>query len=297
MSPAAPRVGVIGVPGAWSTERLAEALTHGGARTSVVDLATCARRLPGSGVYSGGHALELDAAVVKKIGDTADGWSVRERIQILRQLEAGGVPVWSSPDRLEAALDRYRMTVELAAAGIPLPETVITEDVNEAIAAVERFGSAVLKPLFTSKGRGMQRLDPALDVRRLLTTHAREHAGPFYLQRFVKHPGRDLGVAVLDGEYIGAYWRVAGREQWMTTILSGGRYEKADPPAAAIELALRAAARFGLLFTGVDLVETDAGFLAFEVSAFGGFRGLQKACGIDAAPLVAGAVLRRLAVR
>jgi tetrahydromethanopterin:alpha-L-glutamate ligase len=87
---------------------------------------------------------------------------------------------------------------------------------------------------------------------------------------------------------------VAGREQWMTTILSGGRYEKADPPPEAIELALRAAARFGLLFTGVDLVETDAGFLAFEVSAFGGFRGLQEACGIDAAPLVADAVLRRL---
>jgi ribosomal protein S6--L-glutamate ligase len=45
------------------------------------------------------------------------------------------------------------------------------------------------------------------------------------------------------------------------------------------------------------LLEHDAGFLAFEVSAFGGFRGLQQACGIDAAPLVAGAVLRRLAAR
>ena len=296
MSKAA-RVGVVGVPGAWSTERLAMALGKAGAEATVVDLATCALRLPGSAVHMGGRALELDGAVVKKIGDTAGGWGVRERIQILRQLEAGGVPVWSPPDRLEAALDRYRMTVELAAAGIPIPETVITEDVDEAVAAVERFGSAVLKPLFTSKGRGMQRLDPALDVRLLLVSHAREHPGPFYLQRFVKHPGRDLGVAVLDGEYVGAYWRVAGREQWMTTILSGGRYEKADPPPEAIELAMRAAARFGLLFTGVDLVETDAGFLAFEVSAFGGFRGLHEACGIDAAPLIADVVLRRLTKR
>src|SRR5262249_29689082 len=124
VSSVAPRVGVVGVPGAWSTEQLAEALTRAGARTTIVDLATCALRLPGLAVHSDGHALELDAAVVKKIGDTADGWSVRERIQILRQLEASGVPVWSSPDRLEAALDRYRMTVELAAAGIPIPETV-----------------------------------------------------------------------------------------------------------------------------------------------------------------------------
>jgi len=81
----------------------------------------------------------------------------------------------------------------------------------------------------------------------------------------------------------------------MTTTAAGGRYAAADPPPVAVDLALRAARRFGLLFTGVDLVEgPDGSFAVLEVSAFGGFRGLLEACGIDAAPLLARAVLARL---
>lgn len=288
-------IAVVGQPGAWSTERLANALRAAGADALVVDLARCALRLPEPGVWHQGRRLDVEAAVVKKIGDTAGGWTVRERLQILRHWEASGVPVWSAPDRLEVAVDRYRMTVELVRAGLPVPETVITEDVGEAVATVERFGVAVLKPLFTSKGRGMVRLDSSLDVRRILEGHRADNADPFYLQRFVKHPGRDLGVAVLDGRCLGAYWRIAGDGQWMTTVLSGGRYAPADPPAEAIALAERAARHFGLLFTGVDLIETDGGFTVLEVSAFGGFRGLLDGCGVDAAPRLADAVLGRTA--
>jgi ribosomal protein S6--L-glutamate ligase len=62
-----------------------------------------------------------------------------------------------------------------------------------------------------------------------------------------------------------------------------------------MDLAVRAAKQFGLLFTGVDLMETpDGGWVVLEVSALGGFRGLLTACGVDAATLIAGAALRRL---
>ena len=53
--------------------------------------------------------------------------------------------------------------------------------------------------------------------------------------------------------------------------------------AAAIEYAERAARAFGLDYTVVDLVEHGDDFLLYEVSAFGGFRGLHEACGVDAA--------------
>jgi len=80
----------------------------------------------------------------------------------------------------------------------------------------------------------------------------------------------------------------------MTTILAGGRYEMADPPIEAIDMAVRAANHFGLVFTVVDLMETPEGnFTVLEVSAFGGFRGLLAACAIDAAPQLAEVVLRR----
>jgi ribosomal protein S6--L-glutamate ligase len=291
------RVAVIGHPGAWSTERLAAALRDEGAEASVVDLATCALGLPNAGLCAGGRPLEaLDGAVVKKVGTAADGWTLGARINLLRALERSGVPVVSGPERLAVAADRYRMTLELAHAALPMPETVVTDDPEAAAAAVERFGTAVLKPLFTSKGRGMQRLTAGVNLHKILDRHRADHGLPFYLQRFIPHPGRDLGVAVLAGRCVGAYWRVAAREHWMTTILSGGRYVAAEPPAEVVALAERAARHFELLFTGVDLMETpDGGWVILEVSAFGGFRGLSTALGLDAAPLVARAALERFA--
>ena len=289
------KIAVVGQPGAWSTERLADALRAAGADAAVVDLAACSLRLPDRRLFHRGEPLEgLAGAVVKKLGDTADGWSVQERVGLLRHLEASGVPVLSAPDRLHVAVNRYRMTCELVRAGLPVPETTVTEDVDEAAAAVTRFGTAVLKPLFTSKGRGMRRLEPTRDLRGQLESHRDGRLGPFYLQRFVKHPGRDLGVAVLDGRCIGAYWRVAAGDQWMTTILSGGRYEKADLEPETAAIAVGAARHFGLVFTGVDLIEdSDGRFNVLEVSAFGGFRGLLNGCGVDAAPMLADVVLRR----
>jgi tetrahydromethanopterin:alpha-L-glutamate ligase len=293
------KVGVVGTPGAWSTERLAGAFRSSGAAVRVVDLGACALRLPDPRVWDRGMPLEgLDVAVVKKLGDPAGGWAMRERINLLRRLEAAGVLVLSAPDRLDVAVDRYRMTLELARLGLPVPETVITEDLAEAEAAVERFGAAVLKPLFTSKGRGMHRLEPAADLRSTLARLRLEAGGPLYLQRFVEHPGRDLAIAVLDGDCLGAYWRVAPAGRWMTTVHAGGRYERAEPPGHAVELALAAAIGFGLVFTGVDLIEgPDGAWHVLEVSAFGGFRGLLEACGIDAAPLLAATALRRVKQR
>jgi ribosomal protein S6--L-glutamate ligase len=288
------KIAVVGQPGAWSTERLAAAIRRHGAAADVVDLGMCSLRLPEPRVFHRGRPLDgFAGAVVKKVGDTAGGWAVRERIAMLRHLEASGVPVLSSPASLELAIDRLMMTVELVRAGVPIPDTTVTESTDEATAAIERFGAAIVKPLFTSKGRGMRKLGP-LDAAPALGEHREAGFGPYYLQRFVKHPGRDLGVAVLDGRYLGAYWRVAGEHPWMTTILSGGRYEKAEPLSEAVGLALRAAEHFGLVFTGVDLIEDPDGRLSvLEVSAFGGFRGLLNGCGIDAAPMLAEVALRR----
>ena len=289
------RIAVIGTRGAWSTEGLASALRFGGCAVPVIDLSLCSLRLPDPRLHYRGRPVEsLDGAVVKKIGDTTAGWTVRARINLLRQLAATGTCVLSEPDRLEVAVDRYRMTLELARAGLPVPETVVSEDIDDAMEAIERFGSAILKPLFTSKGRGMERLEATGDARGLLARHRATGRGPFYLQRAIEHPGRDLGVAVLDGQCLGAYWRVAAPDQWMTTIRAGGRYERAAPPAEAVEMALVAARHFGLVFTGVDLMETSEGFVALEVSAFGGFRGLSVACGIDAAPLLADVIIRKV---
>ena len=90
------------------------------------------------------------------------------------------------------------------------------------------------------------------------------------------------------------YARVNNGNSWNTTINSGGKYEAYEPSPEIIQLARRAQEPFGLDFTCVDVVETNNGPMVFEVSAFGGFRGLLQANEVDAASLYADYVLGRL---
>jgi ribosomal protein S6--L-glutamate ligase len=114
-----------------------------------------------------------------------------------------------------------------------------------------------------------------------------------YLQQLLTTPGRDLGVVFLGGEYFATYARVSGGS-WTTSTNKGGKYQPHQPSDEIIALAHKAQALFDLDFTCVDVVETQSGPKVFEVSAFGGFRGLLNASNVDAAARYADHVVREL---
>lgn len=103
-----------------------------------------------------------------------------------------------------------------------------------------------------------------------------------------------LGLAFLGGEFLAAYTRVSGRASWNTTIRAGGKYAPGDPSPEIVALAERAQAPFGLDFTTVDIADTQDGSVVFEVSAFGGFRGVFKGAGVDAAAACADYAIAQL---
>jgi ribosomal protein S6--L-glutamate ligase len=226
-----------------------------------------------------------------------DNQYTENRIVMLRQLENDGVIVASRAGAIDAAVNRYRNTWLLRLANIPMPKTALTESRSSANAIVREWGKVVLKPLFTTKARGMRLLsrdDSDSDIDAALSQFEQEGRGPFYLQEFVESRGRDVAVTIMDGKVLGAFYRVAKPGNWKTTTQAGGHYEPCELGDDAAELALRAAKPFSLDFTSVDLVETEAGWLVYEVSAFGGFSGLKKAYGIDAAALYAKHIVEKV---
>ncbi len=275
------RVGVAGVPGAWSSERMVDALRDAGIDSFAFALKDCLHDVSGRTVAVDDFLLnDLDAIVVKKIGDTPSP-SARLRLHMLRDLELQGVRIFSRPSVMDRAMDRYRMTMQLVEAGLPVPDCYAVESEACLGEAARRLGDAVVKPVYTSKGRGFARLSDASTERPPDRTDGLE--GSVLAQRFVNAPGRDIGACVLGGEYVGAFYRVAKAGEWLTTTAAGGRYEPCDLPAGARSLAEEASAVFGLDYTVVDLVETGMGYLIYEVSAFGGFRGLWEAYRFDVA--------------
>lgn len=292
------KIAIAGVIGKWSTEHLAECLRARGVETTLFQVRDCLLDLDGGTVRYQGEPLEgFDAVVVKKMGElTHENFTYR--LGVLRQLEKNGARIFSPPDQIAVVADRLEVTRILRWAGLPMSPTVVTESIDEALDALSRFGRGVLKPIFTTKGRGMKLLDAGKRDEAVAELERFREAGlgPFYLQQFVNaRDGRDIGISVLDGKIIGTYYRIAGEGNWMTTIHSGGRYEACDLTPELEEIALRAANAFRLDFTGVDVVQApDGSLMLYEVSAFGGFKGCQVALDLDAADLYAESIVRTL---
>lgn len=298
-------IGVIGIAGAWSTERMLDALEARTGQRILIEMQHVAAEF-GSGrprlVHRGRPLDTLDGVIVKKIAERYSPDAL-DRVELLRVVEAAGVRIFSPPGTIAPLIDRLAGTVKLQVGGIPMPATVVTESVDEAYATVLRFGALIAKPLYTSKARGMLllrapgRLGALAGPEELRATIAefKRANEVMYLQQLVDMPGRDLGVTFLGGEYLATYARVRGDASWSTSTSSGGKYQRHEPSREIIELAHRAQALFDLDFTCVDVVETPEGPRVFEVSAFGGFRGLEDACGLDAAGAYADYAIRCLA--
>jgi len=291
------RIGVVGIPGKWSTETLADRVEAATGFRLVIDMGKTSLDLAnGRLLYGDLDLCELDALIVKKISASYSPHTL-DRLEMLRVAERAGVRVFSRAEHMLRLIDRLSCTVTLRNAGLPMPETRVTEDSAAALQAVEDFGSAVFKPLYSTKARGMcviEAADGADAARAAIETFRAEHP-VMYIQRRVHLPGQDLGMVFLGGRYLGCYARVSQGGAWNTTIHSGGRYAPHVPADAVIELARHAQSLFAMDFTTVDVAETDAGPIVFEVSAFGGFRGALEGIGLDAAQLYVEHVLQELA--
>ncbi len=282
------KIGVVGIPGKWSTEAIADALEARTGFRLVIDMAEVSLDLGrGSLMYHGHDLCALDGLVIKKISETYSAHAL-DRLEMLRVAEAQGVRIFSKPEAILRLMDRLACTVTLANAGIAMPPTTITESEDAALAAVERYGRAVFKPLFSTKARGMCVIS-ATDADAPAQIAAFRVENPvMYVQAMRELSGQDLGMVFLGGTYLCTYARVKqDNSSWNTTILSGGKYAPFDADADLIDLGRRAQAPFGLTFTTVDIALTDSGPIVFEVSAFGGYRGVKEGCGMDAAGLVA----------
>lgn len=289
------RIAVVGIPGKWSTEVLADRIEQQTGYRLVVSMREV--RLDTSNQtlwYQDINLCQLDGIVVKKITQDYDR-HMWDRIELLRFAEMAGVRIFSSCQAMLQLVNRLGCSVTLAAQHLPLPETCITEDLAEAENAVNRFGEAVLKPMFSTKARGMTLISAKQPDLVQQLTNFKQQNPMLYIQKKAALQGWDLGMVFVAGNYLCTYARVAQNDSWNTTIHSGGKYQNYQPDESLIALGRKAQAPFGLDFTTVDIALTDKGPIIFEVSAFGGFKGAQEGCQIDAAQVYCQHILSTLA--
>jgi ribosomal protein S6--L-glutamate ligase len=212
-------------------------------------------------------------------------------MDLLHRLQARGVFVLNPPAAVEACVDKYLASARLEAAGLRVPPTIVCQHAEAALEAFELLGGdVVVKPLFGSEGRGMMRINDADLAWRTFRTLERLQS-VLYLQQFIRHPGWDLRIFVLDGRALTAMRR-RSNSGWRTNVAQGGTAELFRLSAAEEGLAVRAAVALGAPVAGVDLLPGPAGeWYVIEVNAVPGWRALAPISGVD----VAAEMLRFLA--
>jgi len=289
------RIAILSTRQGWHVDELCRALAERGHEGVVLPYGGLVAWLGGRGseLRSGAERLDACAAVLARIIPAGSLEQIVFRVDALHRLEDRGVPVVNSPRTIERTVDKFWTTALLEQAGLRVPETVVCEGVEDAVAAFRRLGDVIVKPLFGSMGLGMVRVsdeDVAFRVFRALETIR----AVYYIQRAIDHDGRDVRAFVVGGRVIGAIERRASG--WRTNLARGGRARAVTLDAEWSTLALRAAGAVGAEYAGVDILPArDGTVYVLEVNGIPGWRGLQEATSVDVAAAIVEHVLGRLA--
>ena len=229
------------------------------------------------------HLVDVDRAMDENWRTTMVVFREKSEflLSVIRRWEALGVPVYNPLRAGDGTRKPYQLGT-LAAAGLPVPRTLWTNDPAE-VRAFAHGRRVVYKPV--SGGAATKELTPAdLEGERL----SRLSRCPVTFQELV--PGEDLRVFVLDGRVIAAL-RIEVEpgaldyRQHETRIIDG----PADP--AVEEGSIRAAAAIGLRFSGIDWKRAEDGtWKILECNASPMFLGFDARGGSSILDALAGAL-------
>lgn len=169
--------------------------------------------------------------------------------------------------------------------GVPTPKTSVSTHNEVAMRQFrEKFDSrAVLKPVSGSWGRMVALMNDHAAAMAVLED--REYMYPiysiFYMQEYVSRPPRDLRIFVIGDSVVGGIYRYQAGEDWRTNTAIGGNAEKCEITDELEDIAMRAARSVGKGVFGVDIMESENGYLVHEVNSTTEFKNTVRVANID----------------
>jgi len=233
---------------------------------------------------------ELSALLVRPIGRGSLD-EIIFQLNILHEFVRNGLPVVNPPASIEKGADKYYTLALLSESNLPVPKTFVTEDVEEALKAFQRFGGdAIVKPVFGSRGIGAARISD-LDIAERAFRTLRFYRHVIYIQEFVPHGTRDIRSFVVGDRVVAAMMRVSS--SWKTNVSRGAKPVPLTPTSEVEEITVKAAKTIGCEIAGVDLLESKEGFVINEINSQPGWKGLQTTTKVDIADEIARFVIAK----
>jgi ribosomal protein S6--L-glutamate ligase len=148
--------------------------------------------------------------------------------------------------------------------GLPTPDAVFADDIEQLAQVVERY-PVVVKPNGGRRGQQISLVRDAEELRQLDPM-----TGPVCAQEYIEGDGIDLKVYVI-GPRVFAVLRPS------PLTANGQDRQLLDLTPEVEHISLRCGELFGLELYGVDLIQTPDGPSVIEVNCFPGYKGVPEA--------------------
>jgi len=281
-------------PEAWSSTQVREALTRHNIPYECFTFPRLVARLaykPYFKINNTDVLEDLDALIIRPIGRG----SLEElvfRMDMLYKLERKGLYMVNPPNAIEHCVDKYDILALLEDSQVPVPRTLATESVNEALAAFNELGGdIVVKPIFGSRGQGVTRITN-IDIADTIFKAIAFHHGVIYMQEFVQHGFSDIRAFVIGNRVVASMRRVAN--SWKTNYSQGAKPVPEKISKEFEDIAIKSAQAVGCKIAGVDILESPNGPRIVDVNSQPGWKGLQMVTDVNIAEEIVNFILTEL---
>ena len=225
--------------------------------------------------------------VLARVGN----WRPDSLLAVLETVTGKGVATPNPGSAIRIGRDHWWTIRILAAAGLPVPETLAGADPEKLAAAAKdhlRF-PVVVKQRRSRMGVGVI-LCRTLDHLEGVLDSLWRLGDEIVVQQYLETSGRSLRLLVVGTEVVAAAEFQSTGGEWRSNAARGADVAAVIADEAMIEMAVAATRAAGLGICGVDLFPADDGTVIGEVNPTPGFVSLERATSID----VAGAIIDHL---
>jgi len=202
----------------------------------------------------------------------------------LKILNDWGVPTVNTAYVADVCGNKLVTSSQLVKHGVPTTRIKIAFTPESAIRAIEEMGyPVVMKPAIGSWGRLLSKIndreaaEAVLEHKEILGSY---HHSIFYIQEYIRKPGRDIRAFVIGDETIAAIYRHS--DHWITNTARGGQATNCPVTPELNKLCVAAAKAVGGGIVGVDVLEDpERGYLVNEVNYTIEFRNSIVSTGVD----------------
>jgi glutathione synthase/RimK-type ligase-like ATP-grasp enzyme len=228
-------------------------------------------------------SVDVEPIVRRQLDELAeyDGLFIRETTSIdnhtyrfARRAWQEGMPVIDDPISMIRCTNKVFLMELLGSNQVPMPQTVLLTETSDLSQAVDELSlPLVVKIPDGSFSRGVHKITKFDEFKRI-TEELFEETDLLLAQRFMPTEF-DWRVGILAGEPLfvcqyrmaRGHWQIVKHRADGSSREGGSRtFDLAQAPPEVIDLAVRAAKPIGAGLYGVDIKQTDSGFVVMEVN-------------------------------